>query len=66
MNTVVHWISGSAYTGTSDHRGEVFDPALGRVIRHVSLASQEDVDAVVASSKAAFPKWRDLPMGKRQ
>lgn len=66
MNTVVHWISGSEYTGTSDHRGEVFDPALGRVIRHVSLASQEDVDAVVASSKAAFPKWRDLPMGKRQ
>jgi malonate-semialdehyde dehydrogenase (acetylating)/methylmalonate-semialdehyde dehydrogenase len=44
----------------------VYDPALGAVTRHVALAAQADVNAAIASAKAAFPAWRDAPLAKRQ
>jgi malonate-semialdehyde dehydrogenase (acetylating)/methylmalonate-semialdehyde dehydrogenase len=44
----------------------VYDPALGTQTKQVSLASQAEIDQAVASAKAAFPAWRDLPLAKRQ
>ena len=39
----------------SGRSGPVYDPATGREARRVDFASAEEVDAAVASAKAAFP-----------
>ena len=39
---------------------EVLDPGTGMQIAEVPEAGVEDVDAAVASARAAWPKWRDL------
>ena len=64
--TITHWIDGKRVEGTSGRTSPVFDPALGIATKNVALASQEEIDAAIASAKAAFPKWRDLSITKRQ
>jgi malonate-semialdehyde dehydrogenase (acetylating)/methylmalonate-semialdehyde dehydrogenase len=39
---------------------------LGTVTKHVGLANAAEIDAAIASAKAAFPAWRDLSLAKRQ
>lgn len=63
---IPHWIGGAAAEGTSSRRGDVFDPALGVVTKHVALADEADVAAAVAAAKAAYPKWRGLSLARRQ
>jgi len=63
---VQHFIGGSQVTSTSGRTSPVFDPALGVATKNVVLADQAEVDAAVASAAAAFPKWRDLSITKRQ
>jgi malonate-semialdehyde dehydrogenase (acetylating)/methylmalonate-semialdehyde dehydrogenase len=63
---VAHWIDGAERPGASGRTADVFDPALGVVTKQVALADQADIDAAVASAKAAFPGWRDLSITKRQ
>jgi malonate-semialdehyde dehydrogenase (acetylating)/methylmalonate-semialdehyde dehydrogenase len=58
-------IGGVAYPGNSGRQGTVWNPATGEVHAHVNFASVEDVDAAVASAKAAFPGWRATPLSKR-
>ena len=43
----------------------VFDPAFGRVVRHVALGSRSSVELAIAVASAAFPAWRDTPPVKR-
>ena len=67
MTTVLgHWIDGALVAPHSTATADVFDPALGTVTAQVALADQQDVDAAVASAKAAFPAWRDAPLARRQ
>ena len=54
---VGHWINGQADAGAGTRRGEVFNPAQGRVARQVALASRVDVDRAVAAARAAFVDW---------
>jgi malonate-semialdehyde dehydrogenase (acetylating)/methylmalonate-semialdehyde dehydrogenase len=54
---VGHWINGQADAGAGTRRGEVFNPAQGRVARQVALASCVDVDRAVAAARAAFVDW---------
>ncbi len=54
---VGHWINGQADAGAGRRRGDVFDPARGRVARQVALADRSDVDRAVAAARAAFPEW---------
>jgi malonate-semialdehyde dehydrogenase (acetylating)/methylmalonate-semialdehyde dehydrogenase len=63
--TVGHWIGGARVAGTSGRRGPVFNPATGQVAREVDLASVEEVDAAVATARAAFPAWRATSLSKR-
>jgi malonate-semialdehyde dehydrogenase (acetylating) / methylmalonate-semialdehyde dehydrogenase len=63
--TVPHWINGNLYPSTSGRTAPVYDPALGVVTKHVALADQAEVDAAVASAKAAFPAWRAQSLAKR-
>jgi malonate-semialdehyde dehydrogenase (acetylating)/methylmalonate-semialdehyde dehydrogenase len=60
-----HWIAGRTVAGTSGRSGRVFDPALGVAAKQVDFASVEEVDAVVAAAKAAFPAWRATSISKR-
>ena len=60
-----HWISGEFRDGTSGHSSDVFDPALGKAVRKVSLASADEVDAAVAAAREAFPAWAATPPQRR-
>ncbi|WP_084125490.1 CoA-acylating methylmalonate-semialdehyde dehydrogenase [Demequina sp. NBRC 110054] len=65
LPTLGHWISGAEAPGTGARTAPVYDPALGVATKNVALASQEDVDAAVASAKAAFPAWAETPLARR-
>jgi malonate-semialdehyde dehydrogenase (acetylating) / methylmalonate-semialdehyde dehydrogenase len=62
---IQHWIGGRLVDGTSGRRGDVYDPALGHVTKHVDFASTGDVDAAVSAARAAFPAWRATSLSKR-
>jgi malonate-semialdehyde dehydrogenase (acetylating)/methylmalonate-semialdehyde dehydrogenase len=59
--TVGHWIGGQPVASRSGRDQDVFNPATGAVTRKVALASVDEVDAAVASAKAAARKWADTP-----
>ncbi|MEU6748959.1 CoA-acylating methylmalonate-semialdehyde dehydrogenase [Spirillospora sp. NPDC046719] len=62
---ITHWIGGKPFDGEAARRGDVYEPATGRVAGHVDFASAAEVDAAVAAAKAAFPGWRDASLAKR-
>ncbi|MEV0662215.1 CoA-acylating methylmalonate-semialdehyde dehydrogenase [Actinomadura luteofluorescens] len=62
---VTHWIGGKPSGGGSDRRGDIFEPASGRVAGTVDFAGPREVDAAVAAAKAAFPGWRDASLSQR-
>ena len=66
MTTIPHWIDGAEFAGTSGRTSPVYDPALGTETTRVALANRDEIDAAVASAKAAFPGWRDTSLAKRQ
>ena len=60
-----HWINGALVAGQSGRFGEVFNPTQGALSGRVSLADAGEVDAAVASAKAAFPAWAATPPLRR-
>ena len=62
---VIHFIGGKTERGAGDRTQSVFNPATGAVARRLVLGEAADVDAAVASAKAAFPAWRDTPPIRR-
>ena len=66
LPVVPHWIDGAESPSTSGRTAPVFDPALGVATKHVALADQDEIVRAIASAKAAFPAWRDLPLARRQ
>ena len=66
LPVVSHWIDGAERPSTSGRIAPVYDPALGVVTKHVGLANAAEIEAAIASAKAAFPAWRDLSLAKRQ
>ncbi|MEY4796412.1 MAG: methylmalonate-semialdehyde dehydrogenase, partial [Actinomycetota bacterium] len=65
MNRISHWVNNKVVAGTSGKSGKVFNPATGKQESEVDLASIADVDAAVASAKAAFPAWRATNLSRR-
>jgi malonate-semialdehyde dehydrogenase (acetylating)/methylmalonate-semialdehyde dehydrogenase len=65
LETLPFWIGGKAVTATSLRCADVTNPATGRVIRRVPLASRIDIDAAVRAATAAFPAWRDTSPQRR-
>ena len=61
-----HWVNGAPWAGASDRSGQVFDPALGTVQKHVRFASRADVGAVVDAASAGWAQSRDASIAKRQ
>ncbi len=62
---ITHWINGSAWAGSAERTGDVFDPATGQVSGKVDFASRATVGEAVAAAKAAFPSWRDTSLTRR-
>ncbi|MFJ4345312.1 CoA-acylating methylmalonate-semialdehyde dehydrogenase [Pseudomonas sp. NPDC089401] len=58
--TITNWISGTRADATSGLQQPVYNPATAAVTGQVQLSAQKDVDAAVASAKAAFPAWSNL------
>jgi malonate-semialdehyde dehydrogenase (acetylating)/methylmalonate-semialdehyde dehydrogenase len=63
---VSHWIDGVEHPSKSGRTAPVFDPALGVQTKSVALANQAEIQAAIASAKAAFPAWRDRSLARRQ
>src|SRR4051812_16370032 len=63
--TLYHWRNGSIFEGSGGRFSDVTDPATGEVSAQLALASEDDVNAVVAAATAAFPGWRDTSLARR-
>jgi malonate-semialdehyde dehydrogenase (acetylating)/methylmalonate-semialdehyde dehydrogenase len=64
LPTVGHLIGG-AIVHEAQRSQPVYDPATGRVTRHVALASRATVLSAITAAQAAFPEWRNTPAIKR-
>jgi len=60
-----NWIGGEWVPAQSGKTVVVDNPRNGQTIGHVADSDKGDVDAAVASAKAAFPAWRATPMKER-
>lgn len=65
MRTIDHWIDNGLVPSTSGSTSPVFNPATGEQQAVVGLASVAEVDAAVASAKAASVEWRRSSLSKR-
>ena len=65
MKKITHWINGAPWNGTAKRTGDVYNPATGQVTGAVDFAEVSEVDAAVASAKAAFADWREASLAKR-
>ena len=64
-HTIQHLVDGAALPCESGRTHPVFNPATGEQTAAVGLASVEEVDAAVASAKAAFEDWRHTSLAAR-
>jgi malonate-semialdehyde dehydrogenase (acetylating)/methylmalonate-semialdehyde dehydrogenase len=62
---ISHWIDGGIRAGTSGRTGPVYNPATGLLSGEVDLASTDEVNAAVASAKAAAGEWRTASLSRR-
>lgn len=65
MTLIGHFVEGKRFVGTSERRGDVFDPATGRRTGEVALASTADVAVAVEAAARAARSWRDASLAKR-
>src|SRR5260221_3826230 len=60
-----HFIGGKKVPGKSGRLGDVFNPATGELQAKVPLASVDEVNAAVATAKAALGEWAAAPPLRR-
>jgi malonate-semialdehyde dehydrogenase (acetylating)/methylmalonate-semialdehyde dehydrogenase len=65
IKTVQLWIGGKSVAPHSRRTGPVTNPAMGKLIRHVPMADDVDVNAAVQAAQKAFPAWRETPPLRR-
>lgn len=63
--TVKLLINGQFVESTTTEWRDVINPATQEVLARVPFATPEEIDAAVASAKAAFKTWRFTPIGVR-
>jgi len=64
-DVIQHYINGKVVSGTSGRRGDIYNPAIGEVVRQVDFATEGEVDSAVQAAKAAFPEWAAMPPLRR-
>ena len=57
MNIIKHFVGGKVIDGTSQRKGQVFNPATGEQESEVILATKSDLDKTVEIAKKAFETW---------
>ncbi|MDP2732976.1 MAG: aldehyde dehydrogenase family protein, partial [Hoeflea sp.] len=65
MQIIENAIGGKLVISGSDRRSPVFNPATGEQIADLPLSTVEEINAAVASAKAAQPVWGAMPPLKR-
>ena len=60
MNLIEHFINGKIVSGTSDRKGKVFNPAIGKQESEVRLGTKQDLDLAVQKAKKAFETWSNV------
>ncbi|THT99662.1 CoA-acylating methylmalonate-semialdehyde dehydrogenase [Lampropedia puyangensis] len=63
--TVKLLINGQFIESKTTEWREVINPATQEVLARVPFATQEEIDAAVASAKEAFKTWKKTPIGAR-
>jgi malonate-semialdehyde dehydrogenase (acetylating)/methylmalonate-semialdehyde dehydrogenase len=64
MNRITHWLDGAPHD-SSTRTSPVFNPATGEHTADVGLADPAEVEAAVASAKAAAREWRHASLSRR-
>ncbi len=64
MKSIGHWINGQ-HVSTDGREQDVFNPALGEVIRRVQLADRKTVEEAISAAQQAFESWKRTPPSKR-
>ncbi len=59
-----HFIDGRPVADLANTQA-VYNPATGKVVRHVALADKATVEQAISAAQAAFPAWRNTPAAKR-
>ncbi len=65
MSEIVHWVDGTALTGSPTGWADVTNPATGRVTGRVALASEADATHVIASASRASRGWGTTSLARR-
>lgn len=63
--TLEHWIDGAPHPGDGENLADVDNPATGEVIGTLRLGTPGDVEAAVASARAAANSWEQVSLSKR-
>jgi malonate-semialdehyde dehydrogenase (acetylating)/methylmalonate-semialdehyde dehydrogenase len=64
MQIIGHLIDGKM-CGDTTRLQDIFNPSTGEVNGQVALAPAETVEEAITAAQAAFPAWRNTPIGKR-
>ncbi|WP_035830441.1 CoA-acylating methylmalonate-semialdehyde dehydrogenase [Kaistia adipata] len=65
LSTITNLVDGKPSPSTSTRSQPVYNPATGEAAATLPLSTAAELDAAVASAKAAFPAWADTPPMKR-
>jgi malonate-semialdehyde dehydrogenase (acetylating) / methylmalonate-semialdehyde dehydrogenase len=65
LETIPLWINGNAVAPATSRMGDVYNPAIGQVVRRVPFCDAVLVDTAVKAATAALAEWRDWPSIRR-
>ncbi|MBL10526.1 MAG: methylmalonate-semialdehyde dehydrogenase (CoA acylating) [Acidiferrobacteraceae bacterium] len=65
QQTLTHYMGGHKVQGKSDRYGDIYNPALGKVVKKVPLASGIEVNSIVENSLSAFSGWSATAPARR-
>lgn len=65
MRTYHHFINGQDIQGNGPETLDIINPSAEKLLGHVPLANQADVDLAVQAAKSAFSSWAETPSAAR-
>lgn len=65
IKKIGYYVNGQFQISNTETYQDAYDPSTGKVIAKVPCCTKEEVEAAVASAKAAYPGWSATPVMKR-
>lgn len=65
MENLTQWVAGEPYIGSPEKYADVENPATGTVENRIALASEEDLNHVVAVAQKAQKEWAKTSLAQR-